>query len=93
MLRPDKTKILPEFFLFQLLSPLVQKEQIEPVTKGSASPHLNIGALQQFRLIVPCLGTQERVVQHEADSRKDRRSPFSPTGPPCSRWMHYCHQF
>jgi type I restriction enzyme S subunit len=64
MLRPDKTKIVPEFFLFQLLSPLVQEEQMEPVTKGSASPHLNIGALQQFRIIVPCLTTQEGVVQH-----------------------------
>lgn len=62
MLRPNMERILPLFFLHQLLSPLVQEEQIAPLSKGSASPHLNIGALKRFRLILPPLPEQRRIV-------------------------------
>jgi restriction endonuclease S subunit len=64
MLRPDTTKILPRFFLHQLLSPLMQEDQIAPLSKGSASPHLNIGALRQFTLHLPPLPEQRRIVAH-----------------------------
>jgi type I restriction enzyme S subunit len=50
MLRPELSRVLPEFLLFQLLSPTVFDDQIVPLSKGSASPHLNIGALRRFRL-------------------------------------------
>jgi len=62
MLRPDKGRILPRFFLHQLLSPLVQSEQIGPLCKGSASPHLNIGALKRFSFRLPTLSAQRRIV-------------------------------
>lgn len=62
MIRPNKDRILPRFFLHQLLSPLVQEEQIVPLSKGSASPHLNIGALKTFNLNVPPLSEQRLVV-------------------------------
>lgn len=64
MLRPNATKILPRFFLHQLLSPLIQEEQIAPLSKGSASPHLNIGALRRFTLRLPSLDEQSRIVAY-----------------------------
>ena len=62
LLRPDTTKILPQFLLLQWLSPLVQDDQIGPRLKGSASPHLNIGALKRFRIICPSIEDQQLVV-------------------------------
>lgn len=38
-------KVLPRFLLYQLPSSLVQDDQIDRLSKGSAFPHLNIGAL------------------------------------------------
>jgi type I restriction enzyme, S subunit len=64
MIRPDKSKVLPLFFLYQLLSPLIFEEQIVPLSKGSASPHLNIGALRSFTFRLPELAEQERIVTH-----------------------------
>jgi type I restriction enzyme S subunit len=62
MLRPRNEVVHPRFFLYQLLSPLVQEIQIAPLCKGSASPRLNIGALRQFRLRLPSLGEQRWIV-------------------------------
>jgi type I restriction enzyme S subunit len=76
MLRPNTERILPRFFLHQLLSPQIQEDQIAPVSKGSASPHLNIGALRKFDLGLPKLSEQHRIVseldaiQSEVDALK-----------------------
>src|SRR4030095_4163731 len=64
MLRPNRQKILPRFLLYQLLSPLVQEEQIRPLCKGSASPHLNIGALVRFPIRLPLLPEQVRILAY-----------------------------
>ena len=64
MLRPKKDSILPEFLLHQLLSPTIQDDQIVPLSKGSASPHLNIGALKKFSFQVPSLPEQRRIVAY-----------------------------
>lgn len=64
MLRPNYDRIAPRFFLHQLLSPLIQEEQIQPLSTGSASPHLNIAALKRLNLRVPSLGEQLRIVAH-----------------------------
>lgn len=64
MLRPNRQIIIPKFFLYQLLSPQVYEEQIKPLAKGSASPHLNIGALRKFSFGVPPLAIQEKIVAH-----------------------------
>lgn len=64
MLRPNCNRIAPRFFLHQLLSPLIQEEQIQPLSTGSASPHLNIAALKKFNLRVPSLGEQRRIVAY-----------------------------
>ena len=61
MLRPNRRLVEPRFFLYQLLSPLVQEDQITPLSKGSASPHLNIGALRRFRFRLPSLVEQRRI--------------------------------
>jgi type I restriction enzyme S subunit len=76
MLRPNTERILPRFFLHQLLSPQIQEDQIAPLSKGSASPHLNIGTLRRFNLVLPPLPEQRRIVseldalQAEVDALK-----------------------
>ena len=64
LLRPNRERILPHFLLQQWLSPVIQADQIAPRMKGSASPHLNIGALRQFRIACPPLGQQQALVDH-----------------------------
>jgi type I restriction enzyme S subunit len=76
MLRPNTERILSRFFLHQLLSPQIQEDQIASFSKGSASPHLNIGALRKFNLVLPPLTEQRRIVaeldalQAEVDALK-----------------------
>jgi type I restriction enzyme S subunit len=76
MLRPNSNRIVPRFFLHQLLSPLVQDEQIAPLSKGSASPHLNISTLRKFGLKLPPMQGQRRIaakldaLQAEVDALK-----------------------
>ncbi len=61
-LRPETSKVIPRFLLYQWLSPMIQQEQIAPRMKGSASPHLNIGAIRQFSFLLPTIPEQVRVV-------------------------------
>jgi len=76
MIRPNTERIIPKFFLHQLLSPQIQEDQITPLSKGSASPHMNIGAFKKFDLILPTLPKQRRIVaeldamQAEVDALK-----------------------
>ncbi len=63
MLRPNKKKVLPRFFLYQMLSPLIQEDQVGPFCKGSASPHLNIGALRCFQFKLPSISDQRQIVE------------------------------
>lgn len=67
MLRPNKNIVIPKFFLYQVLSPLVYDEQILIRWKGSASPHLNISALRKFKLRVPPIIEQRRIVTYLDD--------------------------
>lgn len=62
MIRPDQSRVMPKFFLYQLLSPTIQEDQIQSLSKGSASPHLNIGALRRFPFVLPNLNAQARIV-------------------------------
>jgi type I restriction enzyme S subunit len=71
MLRPDPAKVLPRFLLYQLLSPSVYDDQVLPLCTGSASPHLNIGALKRFTLRCPPLSEQACLVDR-LDSMRDR---------------------
>jgi type I restriction enzyme S subunit len=61
MLRLNKKMVVPKYFLHQLLSPVIQEEQIAPLSKGSASPHLNIGALKRFSFRLLPLSEQQRI--------------------------------
>ncbi len=80
MLRPDKQVVMPKFLLYQLLSPVIYQDQILPLSKGSASPHLNIGALRNFSFVLPSLPEQYNTVayldnlQSKLDSLKQLRS-------------------
>jgi len=71
MLRPDRNKIEPKFLLYQWLSPLVFEDQIMGRLKGSASPHLNIGAAKVFKIRLPPLG-QQRIIVAYLDHFRDR---------------------
>lgn len=71
MLRPDTRKVRPKFFLHQLLSPVIREDHIQELSKGSASPHLNIGALRRFPFILPSLTTQDAIVR-ELDDLQDK---------------------
>ena len=62
MLRPNTDRVLPKYVLHQLLSPVIQEDHIRPLSKGSASPHLNIGALRQFPFVLPPPDLQQGVV-------------------------------
>jgi type I restriction enzyme S subunit len=64
LLRPDSRRVVPRFFLHQLLSPAIYEEQILALLKGSASPHLNIGALRKFRFYLPSISEQHAVVTY-----------------------------
>jgi type I restriction enzyme S subunit len=64
LLRPDPTKIEPRFLLYQWLSPLILDDQVVSRMKGSASPHLNIGAARRFRIRLPSLDSQRQVVSY-----------------------------
>jgi type I restriction enzyme S subunit len=61
MLRLNREQVVPQFFLHQLLSPSIQEDQIAPLSKGSASPHLNIGALRHFSFRLPPLPEQQHI--------------------------------
>jgi type I restriction enzyme, S subunit len=73
MIRPNKAMILPKFFLYQLMSPHILQDQIPELTKGSASPHLNIGALKKFSFLLPPLERQTKIVAY-LDELKRRTS-------------------
>jgi type I restriction enzyme S subunit len=47
-----------------LLSPVIFEDHILPLSTGSASPHLNIGALRKFPFRLPPLAEQRRIVAH-----------------------------
>ncbi len=64
MLRVDEEKVWPKFLLYQWLSPHIQEEQLAPMIKGSASPHLNIKYVRRFSLLLPPLPEQRRIVAH-----------------------------
>jgi type I restriction enzyme, S subunit len=40
------------------------RRKIVPLSKSSASPHLNIGALRRFKLLLPPPGEQRRIVAY-----------------------------
>jgi type I restriction enzyme, S subunit len=63
MLRPNTDRVLPKYVLHQLLSPVIQEDHIQPLSKGSASPHLNIGALRKFPFSLPTLDVQRSLVE------------------------------
>lgn len=64
LLRPNPERIEPRFLYHQLRSPQVLEAQLAPCYIGTASPRVNIGELRRFRLVVPPLPEQRRIVAH-----------------------------
>ena len=64
LLRPTTESVEPRFLLHQWLSPRIQDEHIEALTKGSASPHLNISAIRDFPIALPPLDVQRKISAH-----------------------------
>ena len=69
-LRPDPAQVDPVFLLQQWLSPRIQEDHIAVLSKGSASPHLNIGAIRKFQVAVPPRDMQNRVIRHLSTVRE-----------------------
>lgn len=63
LLRPAPEMVDPRFLLQQWLSPRIQDDHIAPLTKGSASPHLNISSIREFPMVTPPLEVQRLVVR------------------------------
>lgn len=80
MIRPNQAKVRPKFFLYQILSPTIQEDHISVLSKGSAAPHLNIGALRRFPFALPQFEVQDSIVaeldalQAQVDSVKALQS-------------------
>jgi type I restriction enzyme S subunit len=64
LLRPNQTMIHPKYLAHQLQSPAVIEDQLKPCYIGTASPRVNIGALRKFRLVLPQLDQQQRIVEY-----------------------------
>ena len=61
LLRPAAAQVLPEFLALMLNAPQTRQE-VERLTGGTASPHLNVGDVRRFRIPVPSLPEQKRIV-------------------------------
>ena len=64
MLRLNKQVVMPKFFLYQILSPVIYQDQILASCNGSTSSHLNIGKLRKFTFLLPILSEQRRIVDY-----------------------------
>jgi type I restriction enzyme S subunit len=64
LLRPNSERVIARFLYHQLRSPQVLEDQLAPCYIGTASPRVNIGDLRRFRLLVPDLPEQRRMVAH-----------------------------
>jgi len=64
MFRPNQRLIDSKFFMFQLLSPPVHRQQVLEGMKGTTSHHVNIRHLKRVKINVPNLPEQHRIVAH-----------------------------
>lgn len=62
-----KEEIKPKYFMYYFQSPIF-KSQYRPLIGGTTSPHLNIGDIRKFNIIVCSPLEQERLIQ-EIESR------------------------
>jgi type I restriction enzyme, S subunit len=74
--KPHGARICGRFRYFQKalnrgaecgLSPRIYDNHIVPLSKGSASPHLNIGLFRKFPLVLPPVSEQQRIVAYLYD--------------------------
>jgi type I restriction enzyme S subunit len=64
MLRPDTSKIIPNFLMYQLMSSPVLVDQLLSGKKGTTSHHLNISHFRKVKINVPPLDEQRRIVAY-----------------------------
>jgi len=62
LLRPDRTKVLPEYLLYAYLSPAFQQEIKKRTIHGATVERIALRELPDFNIRVPTLGEQEKVV-------------------------------
>jgi type I restriction enzyme, S subunit len=58
----DVAPVRNETAVLYILSPVIQADHIQTLSKGSASPHLNIGALRKFPIKAPGFDEQRQIV-------------------------------
>ncbi|MDP1545476.1 MAG: restriction endonuclease subunit S [Anaerolineales bacterium] len=64
MLRPDTSRIIPNFLMYQLMSSPVLVDQLLSGKKGTTSHHLNISHFRKVKINVPPLDEQRRIVAY-----------------------------
>jgi type I restriction enzyme, S subunit len=64
MLRPDTSKIISHYLMYQLMSEQVLDAQLLEGKKGTTSHHLNISHFRKARINVPPLDEQRRIVAY-----------------------------
>lgn len=64
MLRLNRQRVLPKYFLYQLLSPVMYEEQILPLKRGTTSFHLNIGSLRKLSVWIGPISKQQLIVTY-----------------------------
>jgi type I restriction enzyme S subunit len=61
LLRPDQQRVIPEYLLYALLSPRIQAS-LRELSEGSTVAHLNVAEIRRFRVSLPPLEEQRRIV-------------------------------
>jgi type I restriction enzyme S subunit len=72
-LKPDTSKILPEFLSIVMQLPFV-KTQADRWARGAAQPTINLKELRGFEVLVPCFELQKHFVRHAASIQKLKSS-------------------
>jgi type I restriction enzyme S subunit len=62
LLRADRSKLHPTYLMHVLNSPETN-QRVRELTGGSASPHLNVGDIKEFPILLPSLPEQEEIVR------------------------------
>ena len=72
-LKPDPSKILPEFLSIVMQLPFV-KTQADRWARGAAQPTINLKELREFEILLPSLKLQQHFVQRAAAVQKLKSS-------------------
>jgi hypothetical protein len=71
-IRPDRTRVLPDYLAWWLNHPTSQTVFRDDLARGSYIPFVSLGDLAQFRVPVPALDAQRRIAAVNRLRRQER---------------------